>query len=116
MKNYLIIIGIILGIAFFTNPKPQEHKELLLNKIKPEMISSLTDGKNADNLTNADAIGLFLGSTIAEGFLDKLISVDNYLFFSITKLTWDSETKAIAIGLFGNLILFNDIDKLKIRV
>ena len=48
--------------------------------------------------------------------LTKGNDVDNYLFFSITKLTWDSETKAIAIGMFGNLILFKDIDKLKIRV
>lgn len=100
MKNYLIVIGIILFIAFFTNPKPQEHKELLINKIKPEIILSLTEGKKVENLTNGDALSLFLGSTIAKGFLDKLISVDNYLFFSITKVTWDNETRSIAIGFF----------------
>lgn len=116
MKKYLIVIGVILGIAFFTNPKSQDHKELLLNKFKPEMISSFTEGKDVKNLTNADALSLFFGSKIAEGFLDNLVSVDNYLFFSITKITWDNETKAVAIGLFGNLILFKDIDKLKIRV
>lgn len=40
------------------------------------MISSLTDGKDATNLTGIDALGVFIGSSIAEGFLDKLISVD----------------------------------------
>lgn len=116
MKRSLIVIFVILGIAFFTNPKPHQHTELLINKLKPEMVSALTEGKDIDNLSGIEAVGLMFGSQIAESFLGNLITVDNYLFFSITNFTWDNETNAIAIGLFGNLFLFKDFEKFRIYI
>ena len=114
-KGYLIIIAVII-IAVVTNPNERRHKEILMNKIKPEMIQAFMGEKEIEKMTNIDAISFMFGSNFIEKFVDNFISTDNYVFFSLTKATWDGETKIIGMGLFGNVFLFKDLDKFKIRV
>lgn len=114
-KGYLIIIVVIV-IAAITNPDERRHKEIMMNKVKPEMIQGFFGEKEVEKMTNLDAISFMFGSTVVEKFMDNFISTDNYVLFSLTKATWDGETKVVGIGLFGNVLLFKDLDKLKIRI
>lgn len=113
--SYLIIIAILI-IAAITNPDEQRHKELLLNKVKPEINSAWKDEKDLAKINLIDAVDLMLGSSFIDTFLGNMLIIDNYVFFSITKATWQKETKVIGIAAFGNLLLFSDLDKYKIRI
>lgn len=114
-KRYFIVIIVII-MAAVTNPDEARHKEILMNKIKPEMIQAFMGEKEIEKLNNLDALSFMFGSTFIEKFVDSFISTDNYILFSLTKATWDGETKVIGIGAFGNILLLKDLDKLKIRV
>lgn len=114
-KGYIIIIAVII-IAVITNPDEKRHKEVLMNEIKPEMIQSLTGEKEIEKLNNLDAISFMFSATFVEKFVDNFISTDNYVLFSLTKATWEGETKTIGVGLFGNVFLLKDLDKFKIRI
>ena len=116
MNKTIIIIAIILVLGFITNPSQERHKEIVLNKFKPEIISAFSENKDLEKITTGDVLGFMLGSSITEKFLDNLITVDNYYFFSLTNITWNKQTKTIGIGFFGNILFFKDLEKFKIRI
>lgn len=116
MNKGLLIVLAVLIIAAFTNPDESRHKEILINKIKPEMVQAFFGEKDVEKMTNLDALSFMLGTTIVSKFVENVISVDNYVVFSLTKFTWDGETKTVAIGLFGNVLLYKDLDRFKIEV
>lgn len=96
-KGYLKIIAVII-IAVVTNPNEKRHKEILMNKIKPKLIQAFMGEKEIEKLNNLDALSLMFGSPFIEKFVDNFISTDNYVFFPLTKATWDGETKIIGMG------------------
>src|SRR5690606_37130232 len=103
-------IGTIILIAIFTNPNQDRHKEVIRNKFNTIMQKSFKEEKKGENEV-AQALGLMLGGALAGSLLDNLISTDNYLLFSTTKMMWEGETKVIGIGAFGNVFLLKDFEK-----
>ncbi len=59
----------------------------------------------------AQAITMMLGGAVLDGFVDNVVSSDNYILFSTTKMTLDGEIKVVGIGAFGNVFISNKIDK-----
>lgn len=114
-KGFLIIIAVLI-VAAITNPDEARHKEVLMNKIKPEMIQAFMDEKEIEKLNNLDAISFMFGTTVVQKFVDNIVSTDNYIVFSLMKATWDGETKIIGVGLFGNVLLLKDLEKFEIEV
>jgi len=115
MKNNQITIGIIILIglvAILTNPKLQDHKEAVKTKI------SASIQKNANLEEEKDAaydlgmsFGKLLGGVLIDNIVDTIVSTDNYVLFSLTKVTWDSETKVIGLGLFGNIFFSPEMNE-----
>jgi len=114
-RGFLIIIAVLI-VAAITNPDEARHKEVLMNKIKPEMIQAFMDEKEIEKLNNLDAISFMFGTTVVQKFVDNIVSTDNYIVFSLMKATWDGETKIIGVGLFGNVLLLKDLEKFEIEV
>lgn len=115
MKNNQITIGIIILIGFvaiLTNPKLQDHKEAVKTKI------SASIQKNANLKEEKDAaydlgmsFGKLLGGVLIDNIVDSIVSTDNYVLFSLTKVTWGNETKVIGLGLFGNIFFSPEINE-----
>ena len=108
MKNkYLIltIIGIAL-IAVFTNPNQDRHKEVLKNKMNSYLQKSLTK-------TNSDReiLGAMLGGVLVNVVVNNVVSTDNYVLFSTTKISWKGKSKVIGIGVFGNVYITSELGK-----
>jgi hypothetical protein len=82
IKIGVILIVILLGAAYFTNPDDATHrqrfketaKELRLKKVK-----------------------------------DKNVQVDDYFLFSLTKINADGEQKVVGVGAFGKVWYFGDL-------
>lgn len=109
-KGYvvLLIFGLILLFAALTNPGPDRHKEAVKTKFKEYLQKSMKDSTTVsddDNEKIGLAFGMLIGNAIIEPIVNSLISTDNYIVFSTTKITWDGKTRVIGIGAFGNVFI-----------
>jgi hypothetical protein len=115
-KNYVFvaIIGLIILIAVITNPNQDRHEEVIKNKLNSYLQESMNESLNESNNDweqAGKAIGLMLGGALIDRIIDNLISTDNYVIFSISKVTWDGKTKIIGIGVFGNVFLTRQLNE-----
>lgn len=117
MKNsYLIfgILGLLIIVAVLTNPDDQKHKQEVRNKITSYLqktIQENTDPKSQEEAAEFQALASFFGAKLADNLIDNMVSSDNYVLFSTTKITWEGETRKIGIGAFGNVYITNKIDE-----
>jgi hypothetical protein len=110
----LAIISLIVLVAVLTNPDQNRHKEVIKNKLITYLQKTINkdQAKPQDEMEQvAQVIGITLGGMIAEKILDNLMSTDNYIVFSTTKITWDGETRIIGIGAFGNVFITKELDE-----
>jgi hypothetical protein len=105
----LIIISAITLIAFFTNPSQATHKEKVKSTITTFYQKQLKE--NETTSSNAfGALGSLLGTTLINTMVENGVSCDNYLVFSITKMTYDGQEKSIGFGVLGNVFLSTKIE------
>ncbi|MCL2761193.1 MAG: DUF4359 domain-containing protein [Desulfuromonadales bacterium] len=115
-KKYLIfaIIGILVFVAILTNPNQDRHKEVIKNKLNSYMQKSIKKSlpETNDELGQAgQALGMMFGAALVDRVVDTLVSTDNYLLFSTTKINWEGKSKVIGIGAFGNVYITSKLDK-----
>ena len=48
---------------------------------------------------------------MADKLVENMVSVDNYVIFSITNVRIDGKKKSVGYGLFGNVFIFGEIKK-----
>ncbi len=117
MKNknkILAFSGFFLLFAVLTNPNQGQHKEVVKNKLNSIMQKAINDGlKNSDSGAEqlGSALGLMLGGALLDRMIETMVSTDNYLLFSTTKITWDGKSKLIGIGFLGNVFISDKIDE-----
>ncbi|KRB59850.1 hypothetical protein ASD98_01650 [Flavobacterium sp. Root186] len=58
-----------------------------------------------------EKLGILFGSSLAEKLIENSVTRDNYILFSITKITWQGKSKSIGYGLFGNVFLSEKVNK-----
>lgn len=110
----LIAIGLILLVAVLTNPNQDRHKEVIRAKFNSHMQKSISEGltelHNEWELAG-QALGMMLGGVLIDGIISNIVTTNNYVIFSTTKMTWKGESKVIGVGVFGNVFLTDKIDK-----
>jgi energy-coupling factor transporter transmembrane protein EcfT len=84
LKWSIIILVIILVIAFFTNPDHAAHHQ------------SLKDYTNEKNLKRVR---------------EKLVDIDDYKIFSLTKVKVEGKEKIVGIGAFGKVWYFSELEE-----
>lgn len=110
---FLTIIGVILLVAILTNPNQDRHKEVLKNKLNAVIQKEMANkaDQSDDGFGQAgEALGMMFGSAIVDRMIDNMVSADNYVLFSITKITVKGESKTIGVGVFGNVYLVKELD------
>lgn len=110
----LIITVMIALIAAFTNPGLEKHKDAIKAKfntyLQNSMMKNMSETDNKWEQTG-NALGMMLGSALVDGMIDNMVSTDNYILFSITKVSWQGETKVIGFGAFGNVYISSELDQ-----
>jgi len=104
----LIVLGFILLALMATNPSIEDHREGV-KKIYKEKLEKINKQENG-NL--GAQIGTGIASLIGNGFIDKIVSRDNYLLFSLTKVSLGDKSKNIGFGILGNVFI-KDYDDIK---
>lgn len=96
----IIIFGVIVLIAVFTNPSTEEHKQAVKS-----VVNQIVQNSVSENASDMENLGILLGSSLAEKLVENSVTRDNYILFSITKISWKSESRNIGYGVFGNVFL-----------
>ena len=106
----LIVIFFILLAAIITNPTADTHKAKVKSAFTAYMQKEMA--AKSESIGNGfEALGTMLGNTMVNTMVENMVSSDSYVFFSLTKLTYDGKTKTIGFGAFGNVWLSGDVDK-----
>jgi hypothetical protein len=108
------IIALVAIVAFLTNPKPERHKEVVKNKIyqywQKIMLEDVSNARNRREEV-AQELEILLGSTLVDKVIDNVVSSEDYLLFSTTKISFDGKSKTIGYGVFGNVYLDKELDE-----
>jgi hypothetical protein len=87
LKWAVILVLLFLVISYFTNPDESVHRKNLDDQAKNLSLRKIRQ---------------------------RLVDIDDYKFFSLTKVTVDGEKKIVGIGAFGKVWYFDDLkEKLK---
>jgi hypothetical protein len=117
-KNHLILIVIaaIIAVAIFTNPDLSAHKEAAKAKMIAGMQKAIKQQTDIARKAAPDIAEPTVSSLFGEGFVDKVadnvVSTDNYLLFSTTKITWAGHSRIVGVGAFGNVYISNKINEM----
>lgn len=107
-------IGLISLVAILTNPNQDRHKEVIRAKfisfIQKSMSEALSETNNEWEQAG-QALGVMLGGAMIDGIISNIVTTDNYVIFSTTKISWGGESKVIGVGAFGNVFLTGKLDE-----
>lgn len=95
----LIFIGFLLLELMVTNPPIEDHRVALLERMKEKMEESTNCDSKNDLQKAREAICM----AIDKSLVDKAVSIENYLFFSITKFSIGDNVKEVGVGLWGHI-------------
>ena len=110
----LFLLSILFLAAVLTNPNLERHKEVIKGKVIVHLQKSVKEGLNDSSnewKQAGQAIGMMLGGVFINGLLDNLVTTDNYVLFSTTKISWQGESRVIGIGVFGNVFITGEFEK-----
>lgn len=102
----LLVIG---GVAYFTCPDEEAHKEALKAVINKNLDKELGLDEDRSN----DFLGILggisdLGTNISEWYIDSELQVENHYVYSVGMLTHGGETDMVSIGVFGHVFTGDD--------
>ena len=110
----LFLFGLLLLVAVMTNPNQVVHEEALKAKVNSYLQKSMTDELSESNNEweqAGQALGFLLGGAIIDKVITNVVTVDNYVGFSTTKISWGGESRVVGIGIFGNVFLTSKLDE-----
>ena len=112
MKTIIFSILIIVVVGLFmltTCPKEQDHKDAICLAV-----NKAVDEKCGDSsLSIAGMInygGKFAIKQLASLFIDSNVTVDNYVFWSVGRYTFNGRNNVISIGMFNHVFTMSKDD------
>ena len=109
-QTTLFVIVTILLIAIFTNPSQEEHKEKVIETYNTYYQNSIEESHvNSENVFAS--LGSLLSKTLISTMIENAITRENYVVFSLTKITYEGNEKSIGYGVFGTVILSEKIEE-----
>lgn len=110
---FLAFLFLVIAIAFFTNPTPSEHKaavkEVLNEHLKKSINSNFPDLSEDQNA--ASDMGMMLGGALVEMLVENMVASEDYFLFSVTQITWNNNTRTVGIGLFGHVMISDELEE-----
>ncbi|GAB4025091.1 hypothetical protein [Spirosoma gilvum] len=107
----LLLGGFLVLVLALTNPGLEVHKAKVKALLKEKVSEELRKEGNQKN--SLKALGTMLEEAFALPILNTLVTRDNYLLFSVTKLTFGEESKVIGFGALGHVFITTKTDELK---
>jgi len=90
--KFLLILIIVLTLAALTNPDASKHRQAVKDEAKKVML----DPDSEKNILSS-----VIGGFVVDQVVEQLVTVDNYIFFSLTRMQTSTKNEIIGFGLFG---------------
>jgi hypothetical protein len=112
MRVLFILLLLMIAAAGFTNPNPEEHREVVRQEVMRYIRKEATQPVGQVQPINqlGTDLGLAIGAVFIERIAAESVHSDNYVLFSITTLQINDEKRNIGVGMFGSVHLFDDLD------
>jgi hypothetical protein len=110
----LAVLALVIIVAVITNPKLEDHKAAIKSKMNAAIQKSMSEtiSQSNDGLQQAGSVlGVMLGGALIDRLIDSAVGVDNYVLFSLTKVTWEGNSMIVGVGIFGNVFLVSAMHK-----
>lgn len=106
-RIFSLLAFVLILVAIFTNPTKEEHQAAV--KVKATQLVSDQLGSKENDLL---AFGMQLfGNNIVDEFCDRVVFVDDYYLFSLTKIKWEGKENIVAFGAFHKIWYSGKIDE-----
>lgn len=104
-KIVLSIIGFVIFLFILTNPSEEKHEKAFMSKINTSSYNSITEPD--DDWGRA---GQAFGNMIGDALVIKVVSADNYIFFSVTKINYGGSSRIVGMGILGVVIITEEFE------
>lgn len=92
-----VFVVLFLSLIF-TCPDKQKHVEALNS-----LTSSILNDQISTDSDGWDYLGAMLGNKVLGAVFDNSLYVDNYVIFSVGKMTFDGEDSIVSLGIFNHV-------------
>jgi len=108
-KNYvgLVIFGFVLLAMMVTNPSLEDHRQAVTDELGKRISQSRSRDQESDNWAQ---IGAQFAESIGKIVLDRIVTRENYLLFSITTVKVGDAKKDLGFGVFGKVWIYRDLN------
>lgn len=107
-KWVVSILVLLIAVMMFTRPSKEKHAE----KVREIAMQAINQNiQDDDRLTQG--LAFLFGPWVMDRFMDMGLQIDDYFIFNIGRISYDDIDKPVTLGLFNNVILLVDKDKLK---
>jgi len=96
----------VATLLIYTNPSEKMHLDFIKEVCHKENNKTPSFYGNLGRLFE-----IVLGDERYNGLLKDFVKRKNYVFFSLTEIQLNGKTEIVAIGVFGNIILLEDVKK-----
>lgn len=92
------IVCVLLAIMALTCPKKEKHVDVVADRFSYVLNDHLS--KDGDGL---EFLGILFGGAVTKPLVNNFLSLDDYLFFNVGKLSFQGEDHAVTFGAFGHV-------------
>ncbi|MEJ1239284.1 hypothetical protein WBG78_14200 [Chryseolinea sp. T2] len=111
MKTPILSIVVLFILAGLTNPTRDQHitevRGVIVSNVLAKSVSHPTSQRQ--NETPASVFGLTLGTVAIKEMVDTFVSVDDYVFLSLTRITHNDQSRVVGVGVFGKVWVSEDL-------
>lgn len=104
----LILLAVVLGAAFVSNPSKEQHEDALSQTIEQSIGGGSKEGGILGGLKR---LGTKFVSGLASELISSRIDYHNYFIFSTTTFSVGGQEHTLSWGLFGQVVI-RDTDAL----
>lgn len=99
-KIFFGLLVILIVLMPILNPSEIQHRDAVIKSIIKE--NTLTKKSEGNEL-----IGRYFGSLIVNKLVESMVYRENYFFLSLTKVSFEGNSKTIGIGILGSVYISN---------
>ena len=91
-------ICVLLAVMAMTCPKKEKHVEVLTDRFS----YVLNDHLSKDD-SGLEFLSILFGGAVTKPLVNNFLSLDDYFFFNVGKLSFQGEDHAVTFGAFGHV-------------
>jgi hypothetical protein len=104
----LIVLGVLLLVAVFTNPSASEHRDVIKTNLVAAVVKTFGTGSDDIISQGLSVFGQTVAAPIVGEVVDNMTTYHNYLLWSTTTISYDDKDQKTSFGIFGHVFTMDE--------